>query len=128
VFVGDSSYFVALADRKDRWHRDAVRLKKGLSEGFVVSDFVVDEAVTLVGARRGGPPAQVLFQYFLDECEVEFVTRGLLEEAMTFHLRFDGRLSVTDCATLVLMGRRRIGTIVSFDDDFDRVRGITRLR
>src|SRR3990172_962056 len=70
VFVGDSSYFVALADRKDRWHRDAVRLKKGLSEGFVV----------------------------------------------------------TDCATLVLMGRRRIGTIVSFDDDFDRVRGITRLR
>lgn len=127
VLVGDSSYFVALTDRKDRWHRDALRVKRGLSGKFLVSDFVVDEAVTLIGSRRGGQPAQVLYEYFSDECEVEFVDEDLLAEAMRYHLRFDGQLSVTDSVILALMERSGIGELVSFDDDFDRVKGITRI-
>lgn len=128
MLAGDSSYFVALTDRKDRWHRDAVRLKKTLSQKFLVSDFVVDEAVTIIGARRGGRPAQTLFQYFADACDVEFVDEDLLEQAMTYHLRFDGGLSVTDCVTLALMEATGVGELVSFDDDFDRVKVITRIR
>ncbi len=128
MFVGDSSFFVALTDRKDRWHRDAVRLKKDLTWRLLVSDFVVDEAVTLIGARRGGRPAQILFQYFADECEIEYVDEDLFEAAMAYHLRFDGRLSVTDCVSLALLERTGIEGIVSFDDDFDRVKGINRIR
>jgi len=127
VFVADSSYFVALSDRKDRWHREAQRVKASIRPEFVVSDFVVGEAVTLVGARRGGQPAQVLYEYFVDECEIAFVDRDMLREAIAYHLQYGGRLSVTDCLSLVVMGRRRIGDIVSFDDDFDRVRGINRI-
>jgi len=128
VHVADTSYFVALADRRDRWHRDSLRVKSLIPQEFVVSDLVLAEAVTLVGARLGGSQARVLYRYFLDACDVVFTDKGLLEEAMTSHLHYAGRLSVADCASLAIMTRRGIGEIVSFDADFDRVKGIVRVR
>ena len=46
---------------------------------------------------------------------------------MARHLAYDGRLSVADCASLALMGRRGIQEIISFDKDFDRVLGMRRV-
>ncbi|MFA5897030.1 MAG: hypothetical protein WC985_09055 [Thermoplasmata archaeon] len=42
---------------------------------------------------------------------------------MALHLAYDGNLSVADCVSVVLMGRRGIREIVSFD----RVRGLRRV-
>ena len=46
---------------------------------------------------------------------------------MALHLQYDGTLSVADCASVALMSRDGIGEIVSFDSDFDKVRGIRRI-
>lgn len=127
VILADSSYFVALADRRDRWHPDALRVKETVPQDFLVTDLIVAEAVTIVGSRRGGRPAKTLYEYFVDSCDVEFVEERLLRDAMVHHLRYDGRLSVADCVTLAVMGRRGLREIVSFDHDFDRVRGIRRI-
>ncbi len=94
----------------------------------MVHDLVVAEAVTIVGARQGGKPARTLCEYFTDACEVAFVDPGILEDAMALHLRYDGTLSVADCVSLALMERRGLRTIVSFDRDFDKVRGLRRTR
>ncbi len=127
VIVADSSYFVALADRRDRWHGDAGRLRETVPQKFLVTDLVVAEAVTIIGSRRGGKPSRTLYEYFIDECEIEFVGPHLLDEAMAYHLRFDGRLSVPDCVSVALMSRRKIREIVSFDRDFDKIRGVRRI-
>ncbi len=127
MIAGDSSYFVALADWRDRWHRDALRARDEVQGGLLVTDLVLAEAVTIVGGRRGGGPAQTLYEYFVDACEVEFVGEGLLRESMALHLRYDGGLSVADCATVALMARRGIREVASFDPDFDRVPGIQRI-
>ena len=126
VLFADASYFIALADDRDRWHRDAMRLKVEIPDEFVVTDFMIAEATTLIGARKGGRPARILFEYFLDACDIEYADDRTLREAMVNHLRFDGRMSVSDCVTLVVMERRRIRELVSFDSDFDRVKGIRR--
>jgi predicted nucleic acid-binding protein len=127
VYVGDSSYFVALADPEDRWHRDAVRLRAAVPQRFVVSDLTVAEAVTIVGARLGPRNARTLYQFFLDACEVVFIDRGLLDDAMAYHLQLGGRLSVTDCVSLSLMERKGIREILTYDGDFDRVKAISRV-
>lgn len=127
MIVADSSYFIALADRKDRWHADALRLKETIPQEFLLSDLVAAEALTIVGDRRGGRPAQTLYEYFEDQCEIAFVDEDLLREAMTLHLQHDGQLSVADCVSVALMSRRRIREIISFDRDFDRVQGVRRL-
>jgi predicted nucleic acid-binding protein len=127
VLVADSSYFVALADRKDRWHADALRVKRTVAQDFLLSDLVVAESVTIVGDREGGKPARTLYEYFVDGCEVAYVEQALLREAMAVHLHFDGTVSVSDSVSVAVMSRRGIRDIVSFDRGFDRVRGIRRI-
>lgn len=127
MILADSSYFVALADRRDRWHPDALRIKEAVPQEFLVTDLIVSEAVTIVGSRRGGRPARALYEYFVDACRIEFVEERLLAEGMVHHLRYDGRLSVADSVTLAVMARRRMRDLVSFDRDFDRVKGLRRI-
>ena len=127
MILGDSSYFVALANREDRWYRDAVRLSKSLRDRIVVTDLTVAEAVTLVGSRTRAKDGMSLFQYFFDDCDVVFTDEDLLRSAMSHWLRYDGRLSVPDCVTVEVMSRRGIPRLLSFDSDFDRVRGVDRV-
>ncbi len=127
MIFGDTSYFVALIDRKDQWHRSAVRLRRELQDEIVVTDLVVVETVTLVGSRAGGTQAQAVYRYFKDSCTIDFVDSRTLDEAMIYHQRFDGALSLADCASVVAMIRRGLSKIASFDTDFDRVKGLSRL-
>ncbi len=127
MIFGDSSFFVGLADRRDQWHDQAARLGGSLPKGLVVSELVVAESVTIIGSRGGGRSGSALFEFFRDFCKVEFVDQSTLNEAMELHRRFDGKLSVADCASVAIMGRRKITRIVSFDSDFDRVKGIDRI-
>ena len=127
MILVDSSYFVALADRKDRWHVAATELDKSGWDAVLVSDLIVAESVTIVGSRGRGKAAQRLYSYFVDSCELSFVDKNTLDRAMKYHLQYDGSLSVADCTSIVIMQDRGIRRIVSFDTDFDRVKGIERI-
>lgn len=126
MFV-DSSYWVGLVDSRDQWHRRARELRAKVPLGASVLDLTVAESVTVVGSRRGGKVATELYRFFCDSCRVIFVDDELLDRSMDLHLARDGRLSLTDCATIRAMVRDREKTILSFDSDFDSVPGITRL-
>jgi uncharacterized protein len=126
VFV-DTSYLVGLADRKDQWHEDARRIAKRVPKHPRLTNLVVVEAVTIVGNRSGGKPARTLYDYFVDECDVIFVNRALLDSAIVQHTRFDGALSLADCATVAAMTAASETDLVSFDSDFDKVAGVNRL-
>jgi len=52
VILVDSSFFVGLADAKDRWHADALRLRQRLRREPVVSDLCLAEAATILGKRK----------------------------------------------------------------------------
>ncbi len=62
MLFGDSSYFVALSDRRDRWHREALRVRKAVAQEFLVSDLVLAETVTIIGDRRGDQAAQTMYE------------------------------------------------------------------
>ena len=126
MFV-DSSYWVAISDEKDQWHPRARALIGKVEIGAKLLDVTASEALTIVGSRRGGKPAQKLYQVFLDSCSVIFLDGDLLESAMERHLGYDGRLSVADCATVEAMVRANDRAILSFDSDFDMVKGLDRI-
>jgi hypothetical protein len=126
VFV-DSSYWVAISDTRDQWHARAKELMVQVDRGVTLLDLTASEALTIVGARQGGKPAQRLYQAFLDSCSMIFLDAELLDRAMERHLGHDGRLSVTDCATVEAMVRANDRTILSFDSDFDLIKGLNRI-
>jgi predicted nucleic acid-binding protein len=126
IFV-DSSYFIAIADQKDQWHERAKKLSTKLHNKPVITDLVLSESVTAVGARGGGKAGMTLYEYIIDNCEVVCMTMDMLEKAMEVFLKYNGNLSLADAASVAVMRSRDITSILSFDEDFDRVAGITRL-
>lgn len=129
IFV-DTSYFVAILDRGDKWHERAKELSKQINrEELLTSGLVVSECVTLVGSRGGGKAAQALYDTIFDSCSVVFITGEMLDAAMEVFLQHDGAISVTDSTSVVLMKLHGVKNIVSFseDSDFDRIKGIVRI-
>jgi len=127
LIFADSSYFIAIADRRDQWHKRAIEISKNVDTKLLVTNLVVAESVTAVGARGGGKAGLAVYEYISDNCEVVFVTRDMLEDAIDIYLKYDGTLSVADAVTVLVMKKRGIKEILSFDSDFDRVGDLRRI-
>lgn len=126
IFV-DSSFFIALANSRDRWHGRAEKLARGLPEGKVVTELVMAESVTSIGALGGGKAGMEVYETITENCQVVFVNERLLMDSMDVYLKYDGTLSVADAASVAVMRERGIKEIVSFDADFDKVAEISRI-
>jgi len=127
IFV-DSSFFIALVDRKDQWHSAAKSLLPALtSETILISDLVIVESVSVIGRRSGGKAGEQLYHYFMDNCDCVITDQKILKGSMQVFLRYDGKLSVSDAVSVFIMKKKNIDRIFSFDSDFDKVEGILRV-
>lgn len=123
---GDASYFIAVFDREDQWHKAAAKLADQVKGKLRVTDVTMGEAITMIGSRAGGKRARQMYELFIEACDVVYATPRLFSDAMTHHTRYDGRLSASDCLTIAAMVEAGQTEVFSFDSDFDRVRGFTR--
>lgn len=128
MIFADSSFFIGLVDKRDQWHKKAVKVFDRLRDDIVISELIISESVTMIGYRAGGTVGNTLYNFFKDNCQVEYVTDDILDDAMNIFLKFDGKLSVADSVSVTIMKRRKIKGIISFDSDFDRIKGITRVK
>jgi uncharacterized protein len=128
MIFADSSFFIALVDRKDQWHPAAKAMLPMLAdETIVISDLIIAESVTIIGRRSGGKAGEQLYHYFTDNCDLVFTDEKILKGGMSVFLRYDGKLSVSDAVSVLIMERKSINRILSFDSDFDKVDGIVRI-
>lgn len=129
IFI-DSSFFIALANKKDQWHEKAKELSKVVEKEDVllISDLVLSETVTGVGSLKGGKEGKIIYDYLRDSCKREFSNEELYERAINTFLRYDGAISFADAVSIEVMNIYRISKIASFDSDFDKIDGIFRMR
>ncbi len=40
MIFADSSYFIALAREKDKWHKDALRISDRVRESMIISELI----------------------------------------------------------------------------------------
>ncbi|MBI5460450.1 PIN domain-containing protein [Methanobacterium sp.] len=127
IFI-DASFFIAASIKKDQWHTRVREILPEVTEQDKMTSIVVlSEAVTMVGSLVGGKMGALLYNYIMDNHEVNFVDKELSAQAMNFFLNYDGVLSFADSVSVQLMKQYKIDTIVSFDSDFDKVKGIVRI-
>ena len=127
IFV-DSSYYIAISDTKDQWHKKSLELSEYIENSIsVVSSFIISEVVTEIGRRSGGKVAYTLYNYFTDNCKIIYIDRDMLSESMEIVLKYDGTLSLADAASVTIMDNMKISEIISFDSDFDKVNFINRI-
>jgi predicted nucleic acid-binding protein len=131
VFI-DTGLFYALQNRRAEHHDDAKAALATVQTGRFgrpyTSEYVFDEAVTLVRAHRDFREARVVANRILGAAdfpavyEVLWVTEDGFEAAMEAFDRYrDHSLSFTDATTVALMADHDVDQLLSFDDDFDGI-------
>lgn len=120
--LADASGLLALLLPDDRNHRAAAEFLRAAPRArFLLSEMILGEVVTRLAARAGPRRAAEAARALLASrrYQVLFLDLELVAEAVAQLERFaDKRLSLTDCASFVLMTRLGIDAAFTFDQDF----------
>ena len=118
----DTSAIYALADEADTHHMAAHKKFEDLlksRETFLLHTYILLESVALLQARLGLPLA-ILFLKDAKLFEIEWVDRGLHEEAAKELERIGKRgISLVDCTSFLVMRRKGVKKVLAFDPDFE---------
>jgi predicted nucleic acid-binding protein len=119
----DTSAVVALANRSDERHAEAIALFSSVRDPgeFVTHDYVLVEAFALLHRRLGLRVALRFEEGAASAFDVVWVDRRLHEEAVrTLARKGVRRSSLVDEISFLVMRERGIDTAFAFDPDFDR--------
>ncbi len=135
IFV-DTGAWIALSDRKDQHHGDAVEIYTRLKrqkERLSTTDYLIDETVTRLRYDLSHSVA-VKFLDFIERAEetdvltVIRINETLSQEAKRLFRQYDSaKLSFTDCTSFAVCQMYKISEAFAFDQHFTMV-GITLLR
>ena len=123
VFV-DTSAFLAIKNRRDSLHKEALALKQRVldtGKSLVTSDYVLDESYTIIRLRAGHRLAVEFGEELRasDLIRIEYLTPEVIEDAWSLFKRFaDKEFSFTDCTSFALMERLKINSAFTFDIHF----------
>ena len=125
IFV-DSSYLIAIALDKDSNKEKALDLSELLAEDCYISDKVINEVITVVNNRGNYKQAVTVFHYMVDNFKLinEYEISNYNEKTIQIFEKYEGNLSFTDSAIIVLMLDLGINDLLSFDHGFKRERRI----
>lgn len=95
----------------------------------MISDLVLSESVTWVGAHLGYKSAREVFDnlHRNPALKLIFLNKRLTERSFLTYTRYGGKLSFADAVSVGIMQDRKVRRIASFDSDFDDVEGVTRV-
>lgn len=127
----DTGVLYAEHDRDAARHESAAAALDAVFDGEFgqpyLSDYVVDEAVTLTRSRAAtfGPVGELINKLrgrdpYPSVYELLFVSRdGFADAFAALESYTDHSLSFTDATTVVLCDAHEIDQVLSYDDDFD---------
>jgi predicted nucleic acid-binding protein len=134
IFV-DSGAWIALLNRRDQHHDDAVVIYTTLKQQKVqllTTDYVIDETVTWLRYRVSHPVAVQFFDLIGSSRATGVLTlvaidRFLFQEAERLFRQYNtARLSFTDCTSFAVCQQYKISEAFAFDRHFPMI-GITLL-
>ena len=126
-FLLDSAALLALYDRGDKYHVRAKRAFQALAEvkvTFVVTDYLVAEATTLILGRAGHTQAVACGDWLLGSPRVRLlrIDTELWAEAWQLFKKYDDKeFSFVDCASFVVMRREHLVDAFTFDRHFEQM-------
>lgn len=140
--IADTSFLLGLLDGKDKWHQRSVALYQSLKANrvkIVIFDCVANELISVVGKRFGESGRQEKFKSFAQEKLLPLISKDNIvslyrwvnewhDEIVKVVIDTSGKFNFHDA--LIQLGARKIGLehIVSFDEDFDKVAGLLRIK
>jgi len=129
----DTNVLFASASSRDEYHDRAREIVRGIDHGdlpeAIVTNYVVAETLNLSGEKLGADAANQMLDRLLEGAHFEIVhaPKADFNAAQALFRRY-GELSFVDSTIAAYMQREGIEYLYSFDDDFDVIEDITRLK
>jgi uncharacterized protein len=120
IFVDTSIWYAAYIEEEPDYDQ-AKALIDAPGERLVTTDYVIDELLTLLVARRHRPVAKTLGRLLWSEavCRIIWVERSDVKAAWQIFDSFDDKeWSFTDCVSYAVMKRFGIVAAYALDDHF----------
>lgn len=130
MIFADTSALIALFNPKDDFHGNALEWFKRNRPKLVLTDYIVDELLTLAIARGDKQFALVVSKKVreLFSASVRKITEDDFNKAWNiFDNYHDKEWSLTDCASYVFIERTDIKTAFAFDPHFDQFANVVRV-
>lgn len=121
TYFADTWFFIALLDRRDTHHRQALRLAMTLDAPVATHEYVLSELLAHFsddGAASRIRAAAMTRETFTNS-DVITPDRGLFLRALTrYEQRPDKEYSLVDCMSMVVMEERGITHVLTNDHHF----------
>lgn len=116
----DTSYFIALLNKRDQWHEQAVRVMIA-GEEIITSSLVINETVGLLQSRRSFSQALIFLRDARTNKHLEIVYPNPELQAYSwdeFGKWGAMRANAVDCVSFAIMRHRAIHEALTFDRHF----------
>lgn len=117
----DTGAWYALTDRKDPDHGRVAQCLEQAAGRLVTTNFIFDEAVTLLRYRLGYRAARTFGEQLLSGQIATLVPVNRVDESRAWSIftRYrDKSFSYTDCTSFAVMERLKLDCAAAIDDDF----------
>lgn len=123
----DTSYIIALYNPQDSQHQKAVKLKKEINNEIIpfISNYIFLETVTVLSQQIGKKDANDIGKILFSSNKFSFLHISPRIDIKTWRLFQDisnKNISYVDCSNVILMKEERIDKILTFDQDFQKLK------
>ncbi len=129
LIFADTSFFYALAYKKDPHHEDAAKLLNSLKTPLITSNYVFDELITILRYDFSHKVAANYGRSIRSSkiCSITRISKEDEDAAWDIFLKYnDQKFSFTDCTSFAVMQRLNLKEVACFDVHFDTA-GFSRL-
>lgn len=126
IFI-DSSFLIALINENDSLHEKSLQYLDWIEKNdCYISNLIINEVITVIGNKIDLKTAISAFNllydifYLIDEYE----NKDFNSYVMLVYEKFNTKLSFTDSSVIVNMHNEGIENLLSFDNEFKRVKDI----
>lgn len=123
IFV-DTSFLIALLISSDQFHEKALNISQTINERKIINNTVLNETLNAF-TGKGGKIGKELYDVICEMFDIQYLNSADYDDAIELYLHYDSSINYSDCTILSTMFQNDINQILSFDSDFEKVKGIS---
>lgn len=123
----DSSFLIALINDNDSLHKKALEYVELTGDNdCYISNLIINEVITVIGNKLGLSVAISSYDLLTSVFNIinEYDLKDFNYNTMLFYETYKTKLSFTDSSILLIMEKKGISNLLSFDKEFKRVENI----
>ena len=127
IFV-DTNFIISLINTKEKQHKSASRLLPYLEEETtIINSTVLVEVLNRLKKREYSQIRDNVIDLLYSMDYIHFLSPEDYNISLDYCKNYDFAVNYSDCTILKTIIDYNVDTIVSFDTDFDKIKGIKRI-